>query len=511
MGAIAQLSTPTLDVEPGRPAAMAFTVQNTGSVVDRFSFEALGAPGTWVTFSPDTISLFPDASGTVNVVINAPRHSSVSAGPTPFAIKVTSSEDPAGSVVEEGTLNVAPFSEVSAELVPRVTRGRRWGRAQLAVDNRSNCVYRAELESGDPAGALRIAFNAAGIDVPPGGAVFARVRLQPRKTFWRGPTVTRPYQVTLVNQPTVGGQTPGTGATADSGPGGPGPGGVGGAGAGAGVAEAGAAGAGGAGTAGTARTTPTPGPPGQAAPGRGGTPPMTPAGRGGGTALATARPHPAEIHVDGSMMQEALLPSWLAKLIALLIALAILFTILWFTLFKPQIKSTAQGEVNKQLSAAGITPSSGSGSSPSSGAGSGGGSNSGGGGSGGGGGGSSVTTAPSSPGGGASSVATNGMTVNGSRQAAGNGTRILFVVPNGRTLQVTDLLVENSAGDTGTIAIARNGTVLMEWALANFRDLDYHWIAPTLFGPGTAMQMIVSGCPNACTPGIYYAGNLVRS
>jgi hypothetical protein len=51
----------------------------------------------------------------------------------------------------------------------------------------------------------------------------------------------------------------------------------------------------------------------------------------------------------------------------------------------------------------------------------------------------------------------------------------------------------------------------MEWALANFRDLDYHWIAPTLFGSGSTMQMVVSGCPNACTPGIYYAGNLVRS
>ena len=187
MGAIAQLSTPTLDVEPGRPAAMAFTVQNTGTVVDRFSFEALGAPGTWVTFSPDTISLFPDASGTVNVVINAPRHSSVNAGPTPFAIKITSSEDPAGTVVEEGTLNVGPFSEVSAELVPRVTRGRRWGRAQLAVDNRSNCVYRAELESGDPAGALRIAFNAAGIDVPPGGAVFARGAAAAEEDVLAGP------------------------------------------------------------------------------------------------------------------------------------------------------------------------------------------------------------------------------------------------------------------------------------------------------------------------------------
>ena len=49
----------------------------------------------------------------------------------------------------------------------------------------------------------------------------------------------------------------------------------------------------------------------------------------------------------------------------------------------------------------------------------------------------------------------------------------------------------------------------MQWAMANFRDLDYHWITPTVFGPGTQVQMIVSGCTGPCTPAIYYAGHLV--
>jgi hypothetical protein len=87
----------------------------------------------------------------------------------------------------------------------------------------------------------------------------------------------------------------------------------------------------------------------------------------------------------------------------------------------------------------------------------------------------------------------------------------VYVVPAGHTLQVTDLLVENASGNTGTIAVARNGTVLMEWALADFRDLAYHWIAPTVFGSGSHLEVIVSGCPAACNPGIYYAGNLVKS
>ena len=103
------------------------------------------------------------------------------------------------------------------------------------------------------------------------------------------------------------------------------------------------------------------------------------------------------------------------------------------------------------------------------------------------------------------------MTVNGTSQASGNGTRTVFVVPSGHVLQVTDLLVENANGDTGTISVARDGTVLMQWAMANFRDLDYHWIAPTVFGSGSHLQMVVSGCSNACTPGIYYAGNLVKT
>ena len=85
---------------------------------------------------------------------------------------------------------------------------------------------------------------------------------------------------------------------------------------------------------------------------------------------------------------------------------------------------------------------------------------------------------------------------------------MVFTVPNGRTLQVTDILVENSAGDTGNLALARSGTPVMQWSMANFRDLDYHWITPTVFGPGTQMQLVVSGCTGACTPGIYFAGHM---
>ena len=457
MGAIAQLSTTTLDVEPGRSAAMAFTVRNTGSVVDRFSFEAIGGAAGWVTFAPDSLSLFPEASGTVNILFNPLRLHTVTAGAMPFGIRITSAEDPAASVVEEGTLNVAPFSDISVELVPRIPRGSRMGRTQLAVDNRSNCPYRAELSGTDSESALLMAFNPAVVDVVPGGAVFAKVRIRPKQTFWRGPATTKPFRILLKNSPVVPAAAP-VGAPAATPGDGPADGSAGAAGPGVGAA-------------------PTATRPLEALP---------------------ANPHKVEIYADGSLMQESLLPSWFFKALAALVALAILAVILWFALLRPQIRSTAKNEVSKQLAAAGVSAPSGGSGSPS------------GGGGGGGGGGSTSTTVALSKGG-SVSVTSAGGNIDGSYTASGNSSHAVYTVPRGSVLRVTDLLVENSAGDTGILKIARGGTVLMQWSMANFRDLDYHWITPTVFGSGTQMQVIVSGCTNACTPGIYYAGTLGKA
>ena len=48
----------------------------------------------------------------------------------------------------------------------------------------------------------------------------------------------------------------------------------------------------------------------------------------------------------------------------------------------------------------------------------------------------------------------------------------------------------------------------MSWSLANFRDLDYHWITPTMFGSNSQMQLVVADCSGTCTPDDY-VGRLV--
>jgi type II secretory pathway pseudopilin PulG len=206
--------------------------------------------------------------------------------------------------------------------------------------------------------------------------------------------------------------------------------------------------------------------------------------------------HKAQISADASMVQEPILPHWLLRAVLALAALAGIFVILWFTVLKPQIHSTAQSEVSKQLASAGIvagtTPTT---SSPPTTATS-----------------SSATSKPASSSS-TTSAASAGFTINGSSTASGNGTQTFYVVPSGHSLEITDIVVQNPGGSDGVVSLARSGTVLIQWSLATFRDLDYHWITPTVFGPGTDAQLIISGCPPkaTCSAGLYYAGTLVKS
>ena len=57
--------------------------------VDQFAFEVLGDAAAWSTVEPSSVSLFPDAEETVQVRFRPPRTADLTAGPVPFAVKVT--------------------------------------------------------------------------------------------------------------------------------------------------------------------------------------------------------------------------------------------------------------------------------------------------------------------------------------------------------------------------------------------------------------------------------------
>src|SRR5215212_685676 len=197
MGATIALGQALLPVEPGGEASVEVTLQNNGTVVDQFTIEVLGDAGGWATADPPSLSLFPGAQEKTRITFRPPRAASTPAGNVRFGVMARSREDPAGSTVEEGALDVAPFLVPAAELVPRTSHGSRGARHELAIDNRGNVPMDAALEGIDPDRLLRFDMDRPTVNVPPGAAEFARIGVKPVRGYWRGPAKTRPFQVAV--------------------------------------------------------------------------------------------------------------------------------------------------------------------------------------------------------------------------------------------------------------------------------------------------------------------------
>lgn len=198
MGAEANLRPDHLPVAPGGEAVAEISVKNTGLVVDSFALSVLGDAAPWAFCEPDSISLFPGQEGTATIVIRLPLESDLPYGPLPFAVRVASSEDPPGSVVEEGVLDVSPMSLVSVGMSPRTGRARGMGasRHRIAVDNHGNVPAVVGLAGGDEADTVHVQVPPQ-LQVPPGAAAFAEVRVRARRRFWRGTPVTHRFWVTV--------------------------------------------------------------------------------------------------------------------------------------------------------------------------------------------------------------------------------------------------------------------------------------------------------------------------
>ena len=200
MSAIVRLPVSVADVEPGASVSLELTVRNTGTVVDQFSFEVLGGAAAWATFDPPTVSLFPQAEETVHVRFLLLVPPTLPSGAIPFGVRVQSREDPEGSVVEEGTLNVAEFSEVMAEVTPHATRvwlgaDRKYPSTIVQI-SAIGLNWRARI----PTRLSTTPSSPPLMDVAPGSVAFAKVTVRPKASYWRGPSTTEPYQVALRQQ-----------------------------------------------------------------------------------------------------------------------------------------------------------------------------------------------------------------------------------------------------------------------------------------------------------------------
>lgn len=208
MSLTASLDASSVTVAPGEETTLPLQILNSGRTVEEYHFEVVGTCAAWSAMEPAVLSLYPGDSGTVSLVMRPPREATVLAGESTFGIRVMPTGDRSDTVVPEGRVTVLPFTETTAELVPRGSNGSRSGRHQLAVDNRGNTPVTVRLGAQPGTEQARVVFAAPELRIEPGHAEFAKLRVRPAKRMWRGTPVTHAFQVFAAPQSPEGEEAP---------------------------------------------------------------------------------------------------------------------------------------------------------------------------------------------------------------------------------------------------------------------------------------------------------------
>ncbi len=188
--------TPTsVPVVPGATAVCQVRIRNTGVVVDQYTLTVLGQPAVWTTAVPAVLSLFPGAEGTIDLHFAPPRAPGVGSGGVPFGVRVEGSQDPDGSVVEEGEVELLSYVDVQAKLTPRTSEAKRAARHEVLLDNRGNTDIEAEIDVSDPDELLAFEVRPRTVVVPAGQSARVAVKVAARRGFLKGSDKQRPFQV----------------------------------------------------------------------------------------------------------------------------------------------------------------------------------------------------------------------------------------------------------------------------------------------------------------------------
>ncbi|GGJ64331.1 hydrogenase expression protein [Streptomyces brasiliensis] len=185
-------------MDPGASTTVRLRLRNTGDVVDEYRFEPVGPVAPWTRVEPQTLRLYPGTTGTVQLTFAPPRTPDATAGPNPYAVRITPTEHPEATTVPEGNLTITPFTEVRAELVPPTVKGRFRGRPKLAIDNLGNTKLTASVSGNDNGDQLSYDVHPSNVQIEPGRAAFIKTTLKPRRIIWFGSKEQRPYTLNVL-------------------------------------------------------------------------------------------------------------------------------------------------------------------------------------------------------------------------------------------------------------------------------------------------------------------------
>ena len=193
-----------LEAEPGSECICEVEVHNQGTIVDECRLAIAGETTGWSRVEPAVLRLLPNTSGTARLAFRPPRSPEVRSGPAGFVLTATSTVHPEVTSSAAGAVTVAPFTELSATLVPQVSESTGAAVHTVEVDNQGNAPVRVAIRVVDPDDVLSIDLDESSLVVQPGQRATSHIRVAARRRGERRDGARRAFQVALL--PAQGGR-----------------------------------------------------------------------------------------------------------------------------------------------------------------------------------------------------------------------------------------------------------------------------------------------------------------
>lgn len=134
------------EVEPGATASWQVRVRNLRATSAVYVVDVLGEPAEWCRVTPRVLDIPAGAIASTVAEFHVPRASRPCAGTITFSVRATSVSPPGGEADATGALEVAPFAEMRASLLPPATVGAS-SEYFLVMENRGNQPLHASVSA----------------------------------------------------------------------------------------------------------------------------------------------------------------------------------------------------------------------------------------------------------------------------------------------------------------------------------------------------------------------------
>jgi hypothetical protein len=177
-----ELALSHLSVAPGSQGSVSIEIVNTADVIDGVTAIVDGINPDWIRLDRPVLSLFPDASDRLQLVLDIPP--SCPAGDYLVVVHVVSTIDPDRSSVHDFWLTVEARPGLDVELRPSIVTGGAEATMSATIVNTGNAPIQVAVEALEPTREVDAIADPSALTIPQGEEALVDIALRgPRPWF----------------------------------------------------------------------------------------------------------------------------------------------------------------------------------------------------------------------------------------------------------------------------------------------------------------------------------------